>query len=331
MIGNSSRAKRSIVAGIALTALTAMSIQSNAQLALTGAGIARGFTLSTFATGFANGGPFGVGPLGMGFNGDGSVLVADYYGAIHRFATDTDGQVATAGNTVSTSGVGVPVGIASSGGNLYMTDQANGVLRSLSAGGAVGAALITGMPAATGITTNPTNGHLFVSTLGNNVIWDIDPVAVTKTNFLNQSADGLSTDGTTLYMESNAHILGYRISDKALVFDSGAMGCGPDGTELGSGSLLGYIYVNCNNGQFFEINLGSNSQVAIADTGSRGDFVQTDTHNGTLMITQTDRVIRMTAPKGGGFGGTPEPGVTASLAGMGMFAAGMVWRKYRKN
>ena len=40
---------------------------------LTAAGIADGFTLSTFASGFPNNG--GVGPLGMAVNSDGNVIV----------------------------------------------------------------------------------------------------------------------------------------------------------------------------------------------------------------------------------------------------------------
>ncbi|MEP6757216.1 MAG: PEP-CTERM sorting domain-containing protein [Chthonomonadales bacterium] len=321
-------ARAALISVVAFSATGLVNTRTEAQLTLTAAGVLRGFTLSTFATGFSS--SSSVGPLGIGFNGDGTVLVTDFPGAIHKFPSHADGQVASAGNLVSSNAQGTVIGIARSGANLYVSDQTNGTLKNLSAGGIVGSVVVSGMPSATGVTANPTNGHIFVSTLGNNVIWDVDPVAATKTNFLNQTADGLSTDGTNLFMESNNHILGYRISDKALIFDSGTMGCAPDGTELGSGTLAGYIYVNCNNGQFFEVNLTTNSQVAIADSGSRGDFVSTDPTNGTLLITQTDRVIRLTAPKGGGFGQTPEPGVTVGLAGLGVMGAGLLLRRRRK-
>ena len=318
---------RSLVSGFVIAGIIAVSATSNAQLTLTSAGVLRGFTLSTLATGFANNGNFGVGPLGIGFHGDGSVLVSALFGDIHKFATDTDGQTANAGNLVSSNPFVTVVGISGSGGNQYVTDQANGLLNNLSSGGIVGSTVANGMPAATGITTNPNNGHLFVSTLGNNVIWDVDPSAInSKSVFINQSADGLSTDGTTLYMESNNHIIGYNIISKALTFDSGFMSCGPDGTQLGSGSLAGFIYANCNNGEFFEIDLNTNIKTAIADMGSRGDFVSADP-NGSLLVTQTDRIIRLTAPSGGGFGQTPEPGVTASLVGMGVAGAGLLLRR----
>lgn len=318
-------ARFALVMAVASAASCFVNSKSDAQLALTAAGILRGFTLSTYATGFSS--QSSVGPLGFGFNGDGSVLVTDYPGNIHKFASHADGQVASAGNLVSSNPAGTVIGIANVGGNKYVSDQTNGTLKNLSAGGIVGSVIVSGMPAATGVTVNPNNGHVFVSTLSNGVIWDVDPLGGTKTNFLNQAADGLSTDGTNLFMESNNHILGYRISDKALIFDSGLMGCAPDGTELGSGTLAGYIYVNCNNGQFYEVNLTTNSQVAIADSGSRGDFVSTDPLNGTLLITQTDRVIRLRAPDGGGFGQTPEPGVTVGLAGMGVMGAGLLIRR----
>src|SRR5262245_7296665 len=70
--------------------------QANAGLVLTPAGVAQGFSLSTFASGFPtldSGVPgHGYGPFGIGFPAGGSVLVLDAFGDMRRFPTDTDGQ-----------------------------------------------------------------------------------------------------------------------------------------------------------------------------------------------------------------------------------------------
>src|SRR4029450_5183723 len=98
-------------------------------------------------------------------------------------------------------------------------------------------------------------GHVFVSTIGAGVIWDVDPVAKTKSAFVSVAADGLSTDGTTLYADPATHILGFNIATHALVFDSGFIAGGADGTALGTGSLAGKIYANTNGGTVVEIDL----------------------------------------------------------------------------
>jgi len=61
-------------------------------------------------------------------------------------------------------------------------------------------------------------------------------------------------------------------------------------------------------------------QSVIATGGSRGDFVVVDPNNDSLLLTQTDRVLRLTAPNGSGFeGAAPLP--STALAGLGLFGA----------
>ena len=103
------------------------------------------------------------------------------------FPTDAGGQTAPAAPVTQNYGGGNAIDLAQSGGNIYMTQQSIGDLVQVNNNGTFNQVIVTGMPAATGMITDPANGHLFVSTLGNNVIWDVDPVAKTKTVFVNQT------------------------------------------------------------------------------------------------------------------------------------------------
>src|SRR5262245_33956269 len=83
-----------LILGVAVAAgALASPTAAPADLVLTPAGVAQGFSLSTFATGFAsaptNGG--NIGPIGVAFTGRG-VLVDDVFGNVRLFPTDTDGQ-----------------------------------------------------------------------------------------------------------------------------------------------------------------------------------------------------------------------------------------------
>src|SRR3954467_1350175 len=102
---------------------------ASAQLTVTPAGAAQGFSLTTFATGFptANANPGVAGPIGMAFTSSGAVLVSDVPGNVRLFATDTDGQTASsASSIVPIYGTAGALGIASLDGNFYMGRQGNG-------------------------------------------------------------------------------------------------------------------------------------------------------------------------------------------------------------
>lgn len=287
-----------------------------AQMSLTSAGTSQGLSLTTFVSNVPNS---GIGPLGTAFEPDGSVLQVDYNaGTIVRLPSDADGQNFASGTVQSTWGGNNPTDLAQVNGVTYLTRQGTGDLVALNNDGTFNHIVVGGMPAATGLAADPFTGHLFVSTLGNNVIWDVDPIAGTKTPFVNQSADGLtlSPDGTILYAEVGGHILGFNTTSKAQVFDSGFIN-GADGAAAGTGFFTGELFVNTNFGQLVEVNEATSAQTLIGTGGSRGDFVTVDTTNNTLLITQTDRVLRL---NGASFTSTPEPSVLsllcAGLAGL---------------
>jgi hypothetical protein len=96
-----------------------------------------------------------------------------------------------------------------------------------------------------------------------------------------------------------------------------------DGTALGAGTLAGNIFVNTNAGTVVEVNLTTLARTLIATGGTRGDFVTVDPTNGTLLLTQTNQIFRLTAPPGGSFGAVPEPQTLTifGLIGLGLLLA----------
>ncbi len=309
------------VAALTIAGTLSLGNRANAQLTLTGAAATAGFTLSTFADNFPTEGA--IGPLGIAFNG-GHVLVSDYPGNVRVFPTDTDGQHANTIAVAQNYGAHAAVGMATVGSSIYMTGQSSNGVVQLNADGTFNQNIVS-YSSATGIIANPTNGHLFVSN-GSNII-DVDPIAKTSTVFNGAGADGLSTDGTTLYAAVSGHVFGYDIVSKNQVFDSGFIST-VDGTALGFGSLAGNIFANTNDGRIVEVNLSNSAQTLIASGGSRGDFVTVDP-NGTLLITQTSSIVRLTPGAGGSFSSTPEPGTVGLLLASGLSGAGLLLRRRR--
>ncbi|MDB5322601.1 MAG: hypothetical protein JWN40_4232 [Phycisphaerales bacterium] len=302
-------ASRTVLTAMVLLAVSlgGAAVQA-APIALTPAGVAQGFTLTTFATGFPN--TNNVGPLGIAFTSNGGVLVSDKLGNVRLFPTDIDGQVAAAAPVGQNYGLDKATGLTQVGNTIYMTRQSTGDVVQINQNGTLNQVIISGLPFITGIAANPTNGHLFVSTLGMSAIYDIDPIAKTKTLFTSGDVDGVSfsSDGSTLYAvrQSDNHVIGYNVAAKAVIFDSGFIPGVIDGTAAGTGQLAGNLFVNTNGGTIVEVNLASHVQTTIADMGSRGDFVTVDFTNGTLLLTQTDRIVRLSL-NGGGFSAVPLP------------------------
>ena len=274
-------------------------------LTLTASAQAAGFSLSTFATGFPERSD-GLGPFGVVFPASGGVLVDDGPGNVRHFPSDTDGQDATTVPPVSGASYGQnhAEGIARVGANLYLMMGELNQIAQINDDGTLKKVLVS-VPNADGVAVNPLNGHLFVSAY-NSAIYDVDPVAGTAAVLLNVTADGLAFDPNAgiLYAAINpgtGRIQGFNISTKAVVFDSGTIAGTPDGIALGTGSLAGNLFVNTNGGTLVEVNLATTTQTVMASGGSRGDFVTVDPNNGTLLVSQSDRILRLTPPPGGGF------------------------------
>ena len=294
MLTRVSASTRVIFTTVLLSVVSIGYSTASAGILLTPYAASAGFSLSTFASGFANNGNHG--PLGIGFNSNGGVLVSDYYGDVRLFP-NVDGQNGSSVVPAANYGTFSALGITNSGGNLYLaTHVAHGVVQ-ISSNGTFNQTIASGIDFARDIVVNPNNGHLFVSShVG---IWDVDPVNKTKTLALSGSTDGLVISGTTLYGSRDFNgpnasfnvIEGFNIGTWTKVFDSGRIDT-VDGLALGSGALSGKIYGNTNDGKLWEISLSNpinnpNDNKLIASGGSRGDLIRVDPNGNSLLFTQT--------------------------------------------
>ncbi len=296
-------------------AISFSATSARAQLTLTPAGVSRGFGLQTFATGFGTG---SLGPEGVAYAPDGTVLVANsgHGGNLQRFQNINDQSAITTPILASYGGDNAN-GLGYLGTTAYMSQYQSGRVVQLNQDGTLNRVVTTGLSGPLGIAPNPLTGRLFVG-LANGLI-NLDPISGSFTTLVSGvSADGvtLSPDGSTVYAAirggTNAQsLIGYNTTSGAIVYNSGVLSGGIDGTALGFGPFQGFIYANMNSGTVLELNLAlpGSAPITIANNGSRGDMVGFDpSGSGDMLITQSDRIIRLT--------GIPAPS-TAALLGLG--------------
>jgi hypothetical protein len=292
---------RAIMASLVIVGAALFSAAAHAAITLTPAGTAQGLILTTFSSGYPQSG--GVGPIGIGFTSTNGVLVGDKFGDIRLFPTNADGQVAPAATqhygsaTVGGSILSNATGIAQVGNNIYMARQGVGDVVQVNQNGSLNQVIVTGLPFVTGIVANPNNGHLYVSTLGMNAVYEIDPVAKTKTLFTSGDIDGLAltSNGSTLFSlnEDNGMITGYSTTTGAVTFAPLFVSTQIDGAVQGLPTLGNNLFVNTRDGKIIEVNLTTRTETTIADGGSRGDFASVDRINSTLLFTQSDSIVRL--------------------------------------
>jgi len=314
---------RKVLAGSVLAGMLGLQAPAHAHLVLTAAGIADGFSLSTFYSDPST--TYGL--LGGVSDGSGNIIGSAYgHGQILRFP-DVDGQ--TYGSaTGSASAGGTPTGIASSSGNVYVGLLGSGYYQvNTTTLGLTPLTLSTGpLNARYGLWGAP-GGNLVAGTAQGVV--EINPTSGTWTLIGNDGGnnDGVSVspNGTVAYVEENGNrILGYSLTSpnpNVPVFDSGVLPGGPDGTGVISGGLLnGDIVVNNNDGTLALIDPtllpgDPGYYTVVASGGSRGDLVAPDTSNGTLFLTQYEEMQRLSCGPGCAIGSTvPEPSTITVLA-----------------
>lgn len=315
-------------------------------LRLTQAGLDQGFQLTTLVSGFVDIPP-GTDPrprwssvAGAAYVPDGHVLVADFYtGKVYTFA-DQDNQVVDLQNGPSHT-FSSPGCLRVGGDSVYLT-ASSGIYKLNYDGSSklldanqfpVPFSSLGGL---NGIDLNPRNGHLIVAQ-GTGLV-DIDPKnSDPLTNFHPLLTDSLrlfdgvtvSGDGLFVYGASDKDpydtgrvnsIDGYSLANHNLALDVVSPDGGPfspDGLSMGRGSLSGYLFANSNWGNVYEISLVNQTAsdgtpipagtvTLIATGGSRGDYIGYGS-KGTLLLSQTDRIMRLIPPPGSDFGGETDP------------------------
>jgi len=329
-----------LISGAALVACLALTgTPSFAALTITSAGAADGFSLSTFST-LPQSGPYGS--WGSAILSNGNVVVNGYnptnLGQTVNFVfSDVDGHTVSSALSTSVWNDGnYASALAALNGTVYGTHYSDNTVRVVNLDGSEGA--VVSDVGRGGLGADAARDSLLVATDAG-----IQEIDLTNSNpatnhrvITTAYADGVtvSADGSRVYGEIGGAILGYDIASGMLVYTSPGLGS-PDGVGIvTSGALAGDLIVNANNGIVDLINTTTNTVTTIASGGSRGDYVGFDTSNGTLFLSQSDSLLRLSVAGGtiggggGGNTGVPEPATwTAMLLGFGIAGGALRWRR----
>jgi hypothetical protein len=319
----------------AVVALSLLTTPAHASLTLTPTGIADGFTLSTFVSGYNA----QYGPLAQGIAPNGDVITGSLLNNQIYVFHDVDGQ------TLSSAITSVPYtcetgncnfAMTTAGGQVYGAQAFGGIYYHFASNGTftpIPNLQAAGLFSSLGMWADPLNGHIISSS--NKGLVNIDPIAGTFT-VINAGLfpDGVSVspNGTVAYVENGGTVQSYNLSTGALL-NTYFTGHSPDGTGVISGGKFnGDVVVNDNDGTVLLLDPTTGVSNIIADSGTRGDWVSADTNNGTLFLSQNEQVARLTCGPGCSFvpPPTPEPSGIV-LLGTGLVGVvGMLRRKLKE-
>ncbi|MGH9470097.1 MAG: YncE family protein [Terriglobia bacterium] len=297
-------------------------------LTLAAAGIADGFTLTTFVSGYSA----EYGPLAQGIAPDGNVITGSLLNTKIYVFSDVDGQ------TLASALTSVPYTCQTGNCNFAMTTAGGQVFGAQAAGGIyehfandgtfspIPNLQAAGLRSNFGMWGDPVNGHIISAS--NEGLVDIDPVAGTfRVIRAGLFPDGVSVspDGTIAYVEviADGTVQSYNIATGALIATY-STGHSPDGTGvISGGSFNGDVIVNDNDGTVGLLDPTTSTFTIIANGGTRGDFVSPDVSNGTLFLSQNEQVARLSCGPNCSIGGGPPPSSVPEPGELLLFGTGL--------
>jgi hypothetical protein len=230
---------------------------------------------------------------------------------------------------------GSPTGIATVGGNTYVTLNGLGIYQVNTA--TLGLTQLIGnniISPQYGLWAGPGNTLIAGTNTG---IYQVDTLTAGITTIGTPGfVDGVSVspDGSTAYAEFNGdRILAYSITTPTpgTPLATYMVPHGPDGTGVISGGAYnGQIVVNNNDGTIGLIDPVGNTYTTIVSGMSRGDLVGPDANNGTLLVSDYNHLYRLGITSGSiGSTDTPEP-ASMTLLGAGLLGLGALRRRFRR-
>jgi hypothetical protein len=309
-----------------------------AQMSLTPQGVADGFRLTTVVSGLPNGAP-----IGWATNNAGD-LVGETNSVTGYVFKDLDGQSFSDALSAPQGPAFGTMDITNDGGVLYGGDNSDpeddvpptpGRLIRLKNNGAIdtGVSTTPGFGVAGfGIATNPITHHIVAVSVSG--IWDIDPSTGMATEIRAAGslyAAAISANGNVTYTTRLGRVFGIDYSGD-IIYESpylaGLADLGGLGVLSGAGEFAGDLVTSGEDGNVYLLDpdgLFPDGQLAdlIASGGSGANYIGIDLTNGSLLLTQSDSLLRLTT-------GVPESSTWAMLL-LGFVGVGFAGFLGRRN
>jgi len=273
-----------------------------------------GYSCATFASGFANQGPNGVGPVGLAFDGLGNLFVGDYVnGIVYKYNHAGIGkQLNAASDGTSIAGLAFSI----EGHHLYLARQGDGdVIEIDPTTAAFIKTIASGIKCATGLATDPLSGDLFVSEPFCSAT--IERISSPEGAPMMSTYASVYADGLVFGPDGTLYTTGGNPSGSVLYAIDGTNSRTPgrvspivsipfgDGITISRGLNPPFLYSNNNDGTITEIYLAPlctgcaiPPPTDVFTGGSRGDFDIVGADH-CLYATQTDSIIKLTNANGG--------------------------------
>jgi uncharacterized protein YqfB (UPF0267 family) len=93
-------------------------------------------------------------------------------------------------------------------------------------------------------------------------------------------------------------VIGYDTATGNITWNSGTLGVLRDAIALGVGRFIGHLYIGSHDGQVIDTDIATNTSITLASGGSPINTITIDPNNGSLLVTQLDRIVRSSFPPG---------------------------------